>query len=165
MKKQQMFRLMQTMSASDLQSLVPMKVKMEGLESKKATLERELSVVSRQIMLLQGSLGKAGGRKTPIKVKVKPKGAVGIPRRRIEQPSLASVVVGILKAKKGPAKVNDICEAVLTEWKYKTNSKNFKGQLRILLYRNEKGLFEKVGPGLFALAKSKEKAADRPRRA
>jgi len=165
MKKQQMFRLMQTMSASDLQSLVPMKVKMEGLESKKATLERELSVVSRQIMLLQGSLGKAGGRKTPIKVEVKPKRAIGIPRKRIEQPSLASVVVGILKAKKGPAKVNDICEAVLTEWKYKTNSKNFKGQLRILLYRNEKGLFEKAGPGLFALAKRKEKPADRPRRA
>ena len=43
-------------------------------------------------------------------------------------------------------------EVLLKEKGYKTKAKNFKSQVRILLYKNEKGLFKKTGPGKFSHA-------------
>ena len=68
------------------------------------------------------------------------------------------MIVELLKEKKKPMKINEICEAVLKEKKYKTQAKNFKANVRILLYKNEKGLFKKVKTGLFGLAAAKKKA-------
>ena len=67
------------------------------------------------------------------------------------------MIAEILKEKKKPLGVNDICDALLKEKKYKTKAKNFKANVRILLYKNEKGLFRKSGPGRFRLAAIKKK--------
>jgi len=66
-------------------------------------------------------------------------------------------VVEVLGEKKKPMKVTDLCDTVLKEKKYKTRAKNFKSQLRILLYKNDKKLYKKVGPGLFTLSASAAK--------
>jgi hypothetical protein len=73
-------------------------------------------------------------------------------RRRTAQPSLSSLVVEILKERKKALGINDICDALLKEKNYRTRAKNFKAQIRVMMYRNEKGLFKKAGPGRFRLA-------------
>jgi|GEM_PF-385873 len=78
-------------------------------------------------------------------------------RNRTAQPPLSSVIVEILKTRKKPLRVNEIHDALLNEKKYKTKAKNFKAIVRNILYKNEKELFEKAGPGAFTLAKTKSK--------
>jgi hypothetical protein len=57
-----------------------------------------------------------------------------------------------MKEKKRPLKINDICDALLEEKNYRTRAKDFKAQVRVMMYRNDKGLFSKPKPGLFKLA-------------
>ena len=73
-------------------------------------------------------------------------------RKKALQPSISSLIVDILKEKKKPLSVNEICDILLKEKKYKTKSKKFGNQIRVMLYRNDKGLFKKAGPGTFKLA-------------
>jgi ABC-type branched-subunit amino acid transport system ATPase component len=70
-------------------------------------------------------------------------------------PADVNRIAEILREKKRPLGVNDICDALLQEKKYKTKAKNFKANVRILLYKNEKGLFKKAGPGRFRAAAKK----------
>jgi hypothetical protein len=97
-------------------------------------------------------------RKQAAKLKGRPRRAAK--KERIVQPSLSSLVVQILKEKKKPQKVNDITEALLSEKKYKTQAKNFKANVRILLYKNDKKLFKKVGPGQYGLATKTKRAEE-----
>ena len=158
MKKTNLANLLETVSLQDLQKMVLTKGKLDSLEKKKTDLEKSLAAVNKQIDSLQGSLGKTGAR-GPGRPKGKPtKKKVKRTRKRIAQPSLSSVIVEILKEKKKPLKVNEIHDAVLKEKGYKTKAKNFKANLRIMLYTNKKGLFKKVKPGLFGLAAEKKKA-------
>ena len=140
--------LLERLSAAELKKLATLKGSLEVLEKEKNTLERNLQEVDKQLQSLEGSLRKPTARR---KV-VRQRGISRKLRKRIRQPSLSSVVVEVFKEKNKLLKVNDLVKSVLEEKKYKTQSKNFKGQLRILLYKNEKGLFKKTGPGLFTLA-------------
>jgi repressor of nif and glnA expression len=70
----------------------------------------------------------------------------------LSQPSIQTLIVEILQEKKKPLSVNEIADSLLKEKKYKTKSANFKNQLRVLLYRNQKAMFKKVGTGQFGLA-------------
>ena len=70
-----------------------------------------------------------------------------------------------------PLKINDICDALLEEKNYRTRAKDFKAQVRVMMYRNDKGLFSKPKPGLFKLAadakpkkKTKKKATKKARK-
>ena len=50
---------------------------------------------------------------------------------------------------------------LLNEKGYKTTSPSFGTQIRVLLYRNRKGLYQRVGTGRFTLAGDKPRAPDR----
>lgn len=171
MKKQQLVSLVESVTMDDLKSLVALKGKMETLGKKKRELERGLAAVNRQMDALENSIEKLAGKGTRLKATVKRRKKSAVrkkakqsrrpgkavarrTRKRVPQRSLSSLVVEVLKEKKKPMKVAEICTAVLEEKKYKTRAKNFKSQLRILLYKNEKGLFKKKSPGLFVLARN-----------
>ena len=153
MKRQNLLDLLKGVSASDLKNLITQKAKLQSLQTRKKALEKALSSVSQQIASLQGGLPQSRGRRLAAKGKLKPGKAVRRGRRkRIAQPALSSLVVEILEEKKKPLKVNEICEALLKEKKYRTQAKNFKANVRIVLYKNDKKLFKKVGPGKFGLS-------------
>jgi hypothetical protein len=152
MKNGSLVLVMEAVSAQDLKELAAIKGKLVELEKRKTALEKEHGAVVAQIDALRKSVAKTWARRT--RGVLKP-GAVGkrqAGRKRIAQPSLSSLIVEILKESKKPVGINQISEALLNAKKYKTHSKNFKGQLRVLLYKNEKKLFKKAGPGLFTVA-------------
>jgi HB1, ASXL, restriction endonuclease HTH domain len=152
MKKKELATLLESVSLQDLKKVISQKEKLGPLEKKKKEIEKSLASVNRQIESLQRSVGKTGARGPGRPKGTTKKKEVKKARKRIRQPSLSSLIVDILKEKKEPLGVNNICEGVLKEKGYKTKAKNFKSQVRILLYKNEKGLFKKVGPGEFGLA-------------
>ena len=142
MKKGELVALLESVTVEELKNAIPLKEKIERLEKKRKSLEKELASVVRQIE----SLGLSQVEKSPARGRRKRKG------RRISQPSLSSLVVEILKEKKKPLNINQICDALLKEKNYQTRAKDFKAQVRVMMYRNDKGLFKKAGPGLFNLA-------------
>ena len=142
MKKGELVALLESVTVEELKNAIPLKEKIERLEKKRKSLEKELASVVRQIE----SLGLSQVEKSPARGRRKRKG------RRISQPSLSSLVVEILKEKKKPLNINQICDALLKEKNYQTRAKDFKAQVRVMMYRNDKGLFKKAGPGLFSLA-------------
>jgi len=157
-KKQDLIRIVQAFSASDLKGLISTKSLLEPLEGEKNILEKQLASIDKEIASLQNRIGMPKVRKQAAKLKGRPRRAAK--KERIVQPSLSSFVVQILKEKKKPQKVNDITEALLSEKKYKTQAKNFKANVRILLYKNDKKLFKKVGPGQYGLATKTKRAEE-----
>jgi hypothetical protein len=150
-KRQNVLDLLNGVSESDLKHFISNKARIKPLEKKKKALEKALSSVSEQIARLHGGVARPQGK--PAVGKGKRKELVRrSTRKRIAQPSLSSLVVDILREKKKALKVNDICDALLMEKKYKTQAKNFKANVRIVLYKNDKKLFKKVGPGKFGLS-------------
>jgi hypothetical protein len=156
MSKSDLMKILESTSLSDLKSMIITKEKIDKLLNQKSTLERDLSKIDNEIESITGSFAKPGS-KTPIIKKTpatrKKKSARG---KKPIQPSIQSLVVEILKEKKKSLSVNEIADSLLNEKKYKTTSGNFKNQLRVILYRNQKGLFKKLGSGEFALAGEKE---------
>ncbi len=153
MRRPNLLRLLDSLSTEDLKHMITAKTKLADLEQQKVALDNKLASISKKIASLQSILAsKRGAGRLRGRISLRAR------RKRIVQPSVSSLVVEILKEKKKPLKVNEISNAFLNEKGYKTQAKNFKGQLRILLYKNDKGLFKKVGPGVFALAGEKEKA-------
>jgi len=156
MAKSNLIKMLESTSLQQLQSLLTAKEKLDKLQSKKSSLEKDLASVDKEIASLQGSMGKPvpakrRGRKPSKVVRAKRKPRKG---KKAAQPSIQSLIVDILQEKKKPLSVNEISDALLKEKGYKTKSSNFKNQLRVLLYRNQKGLFKKTGAGLFGLAGS-----------
>jgi HB1, ASXL, restriction endonuclease HTH domain len=153
MKKQDLVALLKSVTMDELRKAIPIKEKMETLQQKKQALEKDLASVVTQIKSL---VVQAGGEAP---ARAGKKGARKGRRRRVAQPSLSSLVVQILKERQRPLKINDICDALLQEKKYETRAKDFKAQLRVMMYRNDKGLFRKAAPGLFGLAAGTEPKA------
>jgi len=168
MNKKDVVALLKSVSVKELQSLIALKQKLDTLEKNRGALEKELMAVNGQIRSIQVSHSKSGVRGRPAgkkkavkrvleskigaKKKAMKKAGGKKPRKRVKQLSISTLIVDILKEKKKPISVNKICDALLTEKQYKTQSEKFGNQIRVLLYRNEKGLFKKTGPGLFRLA-------------
>lgn len=154
MKRKDLATLMESLSVADLKQLLEVKGKLEELTRKKQELERNLQDVNRRIATLLGSV------KGLPAAAVQGVGRKGPPakRRRIAQPSLASLIVEVLRENRRPMKVNDIARAVVEKKKYVTRARDFKSQIRILLYKNEKKWFKKVAPGLFAVAAQQQNA-------
>jgi inorganic triphosphatase YgiF len=149
-KKKNLITLMESVTVDDLKMMISIKGRLEELERKKKGLEKSLALVVKEINAIQHSIFKMGGRRLRTLGTKKA-------RKKFIQPSLATFVVDVLKERKKPLKIEEIYNAVLHEKKYRTQAKNFKGQLRILLYKNEKGLFKKTGPGVFTLAANSHK--------
>jgi hypothetical protein len=171
MAKKELLSLLQSASVKDLKELLVLKKELDELEKKQKALLKQFTSVSKDIGSIQTTFGKSKRKKPATRVKKATKKAARKPARkktkkrakkratkkRVVQPSLSSLIVEILKEKKKPLGVNDICDALLKEKKYKTKAKNFKANVRILLYKNEKGLFKKAGPGRFRLAAAKRR--------
>lgn len=148
MNRKDLAYLMESVSLADLKQLLEVKGKLEDLTRKKKELEKNLAEVDRRIAAL---LGSAKGLPVAAVEGAARKGQAG-KRRRIAQPSLASVIADVLRENRRPMKVNDIATAVVEKKKYRTKARDFKSQIRILLYKNEKKWFKKVAPGLFTVA-------------
>ena len=172
MAKKELLTLLRSASAKDLKELLALKKDLDELEKKQQQLMKQFTSVSKDIGSIQTTFRKSKKKKPAARVKKATKKAARRPtkkktrkkrtkkratKKRIVQPSLSSLIVEILKEKRRPLGVNDICEALLKEKKYKTKAKNFKANVRILLYKNEKGLFKKAGPGRFRLAAATKK--------
>lgn len=146
MKKAELVALLESVTVDELKSAIPVKEKMVKLAKQRKNLETELASVVKQIESLgMPRAARASGR-------VKKKGMRKARGKRIAQPSLSSLVVEVLKEKRKPLTINDICDALLQEKNYQTRAKDFKAQIRVMMYRNDKGLFKKASPGLFKLA-------------
>ena len=167
MAKKELLTLLRSASVKDLKELLALKKDLDELERKQQQLLKQFTSVSKDIGSIQTTFGKSK-KKPAARAKKPTKKAARKPakkktakkrtkKKRVVQPSLSSLIVEILKEKKRPLGVNDICDALLKEKKYKTRAKNFKANVRILLYKNEKGLFKKAGPGRFRLAAAKKK--------
>jgi hypothetical protein len=146
MAKKELLTLLQSASVKDLKELLVLKKELDALEKKEKELLKQFKSVSRDIGSIQSAFGKPSRRTPADRIK-----------KKAVQPSLSSLIAEILKEKKKPLGVNDICDALLKEKKYKTKAKNFKANVRILLYKNEKGLFKKAGPGRFRLGAAKKR--------
>ena len=159
MAKKELLALLQSASVKDLKELLVLKEELDALEKKEKALLKQFTSVSKDIGSIQTAFGKPSRRKKPAArvKKTTRKGTRKSAKKKAVQPPLSSLIVEILKEKKKPLGVNDICDALLKEKKYKTKAKNFKANVRILLYKNEKGLFKKAGPGRFRLAAAKKK--------
>jgi hypothetical protein len=171
MAKKELLTLLQSASVKDLKELLALKKELDELEKKQKALLKQFTSVSKDLGSIQTSFGKSKRKKPasrvkkatrkvarkPAKKKPKKRAKRRATKKRVVQPSLSSLIVEILKEKKKPLGVNDICDALLKEKKYKTKAKNFKANVRILLYKNEKGLFKKAGPGRFRLAAAKKR--------
>jgi hypothetical protein len=137
------------------------KEKLDKLLEKKSALELDLTRVDREIESITRSVERTGSKPTAVK-KVPPTNQERVRKgKKSSQPSIESLVVEILKEKKRTLAVNEIAVSLLNEKKYMTSSANFKNQLRVILYRNQKGLFKNVGPGEFALAGEKVSAGEK----
>jgi len=159
MAKKELLILLRSASVKDLKELLALKKELVVLEKKEKALLKQFTSVSRDIGSIQTGFGKPSRSKKPATrvKKTTRKGTRKSAKKKAVQPSLSSLIAEILKEKKKPLGVNDICDALLKEKKYKTKAKNFKANVRILLYKNEKGLFKKAGPGKFKLAAAKKK--------
>ena len=159
MAKKELLALLQSASVKDLKELLVLKKELDALEKKEKALLKQFTSVSKDIGSIQTAFGKPSRRKKPAArvKKTTREGTRKSAKKKAVQPPLSSLIVEILKEKKKPLGVNDICDALLKEKKYKTKAKNFKANVRILLYKNEKGLFKKAGPGRFRLAAAKKK--------
>ncbi len=124
--------------------MVEKKGKLDTLQAKRDRIANELNSINSQISTVLSSVGK-------VQKIAKKKPAARPKIKKAKQPALATLITEILKEKKKPQSVKEIGEALLQEKKYKTTSKNFSNQLRVLLYQNKKGLFKKTGPGSFTL--------------
>lgn len=152
MNRKDLAYLMESVSAADLKQLLEVKGKLEDLTRKKKELEKNLVEVDRRIAALLGSVK---GLPAAAVEGAARKGRAG-KRRRIAQPSLASVIADVLRENRRPMKVNDIAAAVVEKKKYRTKARDFKSQIRILLYKNEKKWFKKVAPGLFTVSSQQQ---------
>ena len=159
MAKKELLTLLQSASVRDLKELLALKKELDALEKKEKALLKQFASVSKDIGSIQTAFGKPSGSKKPAArvKKTTGKGARKPAKKKPVQPPLSSLIAEILKEEKKPLGVNDICDALLKEKKYKTKAKNFKANVRILLYKNEKGLFRKSGPGKFRPAAAKKK--------
>ena len=142
MAKKELLALLQSASVKDLKELLVLKKELDALEKKEKALLKQFTSVSKDICSIQTAFGKPSRRKKPAArvKKTTRKGTRKSAKKKAVQPPLSSLIVEILKEKK-----------------YKTKAKNFKANVRILLYKNEKGLFKKAGPGRFRLAAAKKK--------
>jgi hypothetical protein len=63
-------------------------------------------------------------------------------------------------AEKGTGSVKEVAAALRSKKGFVPKTSNLEHQIRILLYKNPKGLLRKVGPGVFALAKREGSKTD-----
>lgn len=154
MKPKDFAALIESVSVADLKQLLEVKGKLEELTRKKQELEKSLGDVNRRIATLIGSVKGLRATAAQGAFRKRPVGR----RRRRGQPSLAALIAEVLKENRRPMKVNDIATAILEKKKYLTRARDFKSQIRILLYKNEKKWFKKVAPGLFTVAAQQQNA-------
>lgn len=147
-------------SKAELQAMIDKKDQLQALQRKRAQLEADLAGVTKQIEAIVASIqgtrtrAKTGAGKPKAGRKKKVSGA----RTRVDQPPVDLLIAEVLSEKKRALSVADLETALIREKGYKTQSKNFRNQLRVTLYRNQKKLFKKTFPGFFDLSPAGKRA-------
>lgn len=121
-----------------------------------------LTVITKKIEKLEQKVEKTQkglSKRMAIAERATLKKKAGRPRKA--QTPLADVIVQVMQKNKGPVSINDLADAIIKGKLFVSKSKNFKNNLRVVLYKNEKGLFKKVSKGKFELAGEKKKPVER----
>ena len=141
--------LVQKASIKDLEEIIEIKQTIHNLQQKRLSLEEHLRKIDRQIEATMEEI-------PDIELSAMTHSAVsdsGRTRRsRLETRNLTSLIVEVLTESAGPMKVADIADRLINRKGYTPGGQNFTASLRVLFYKNAKGLFRKEGPGLFGLA-------------
>ncbi len=144
MKKKAIAKKKKVVSAKVKKKVNPAKKKLDGLKNKEKDIKKKLAAVTKEINTLERSLEKpkTTAKKSPARTK-----------KATQQPSLTDMIIDIIKKKKRPLTIKEICTALIKEKKYKTRSNDFDHQIRVLMYKKQHGPFKKAGVGLFTVAK------------
>jgi len=162
-----LLKLVKSTTLSDLQSMIAARGKLDKLLEKKSALKGNISAIDQEITSIEQSLTRptsktkapsSSRKKSPATKKKKTRTRRA---KRGSQPSMQSLIAEILREKNRPLSVNEIADALLNEKSYKTTSKDIKHQLRVMLSLNKKGLFKKLGSGMYGSAERKAPAQDK----
>ena len=147
-------KILPTVSLKDFRRLLSVKVKLDARRKRRAAIHRELTAVERRLERVEASLPPYARDRSSL-----PDLRRALERarkdRRPRQPTIEALMVELFRERKRPLSVNELTDGVLNEKGYKSTSPNFRNQLRVLLYRNRKGLYQRVGKGRFTLANGK----------
>ena len=157
--------LITTLSAKQLQGLLKVKEALGSLEERKGALQKELDQIKTKLSdTLETISGLVSTDVTPEPKKAAPKKKVETTVKKKEpakkkpggkkkgQPSLAVVVAEVMREKGAPMSPKELGRVILEEKRYKTQSKDFNGAIRILLSKDKGKTFKKVGKALYTLA-------------
>lgn len=128
----------------ELHDLFSLKNSVEKILSLQLNIEKRLTGLERQLEKLH---------KTPSGKPDLPKSArKARGRKRKAQTPLTDVIIQVMREKKGPISVNELADAISKGKLFTSKAKNFKNNLRVILYRNNKDLFNLASRGMFELA-------------
>ncbi len=150
MKKKTVAKKKKVVTAKVTKKVTPAKKKLDGLKKKEQDIKKRLAAVTKEINTLERSLKKP---KTPVKSKQPAKKTSPRTKKKVLQPSLTDMIIDIIRKKRRPLTIKEICTALIKEKKYKTRSNDFDHQIRVLMYKKQHGPFKKAGVGLFTVAK------------
>jgi len=127
-------QILKVANVDQLKRLVEVKQQMDDLEEQRTDLAKRLAEIDNAIQRL--------GKDEKILV---------VSHKDKSGETLSDVVENVLKNTDRPLHISEIADTILVEKRYKTRSKNLRGQLGVMLYRDHKNRFKKVGRGLFTI--------------
>ena len=149
---------------AELRDLFDLKKTVDSIKAHQSTIEDQLKRLERHLLGTPKGASKAvtkgTEKKTAPKAKApvpaaKPKRGSGAGKGRL---SLPEVVVQVMRDKKAPLSVDELADIILKGKLYISASKNFKNNLRVILYRNKKEIFKRVSAGMFQLTEGTAKS-------
>ena len=130
----------------ELKDLFNLKKSVDKILSYQHTIDKRLASLERNIENLHNASAR--------KITPKKRAGKARARRRKAQRPLTDVIIQVMRKKKGPISVNELAEAILKGKLFTSSAKNFKNNLRVILYRNKKDLFNLSSRGMFELAET-----------
>jgi len=119
-----------------------------------AEVEEKIAIVTKQAesrrkpATKKKAVKKVPAKKKPVAKKVAAKKKAV---KKAKQPTIADLIVEVLKEKGKPMSPKAISTALLKEKKFKTQSKNFPVQIGVLLAQDKGKRFKKATPGMYTL--------------
>lgn len=130
----------------ELKDLFNLKKSVDKILSYQQTIDKRLTSLERNIEKLHNA---PSGDPAPTRKAGKKRA-----RRRKTQRPLTDVIIQVMQKNKGPISVNELAESILKGKLFTSSAKNFKNNLRVILYRNKKDLFNLASRGMFELAEA-----------
>jgi len=144
-------KVVETVPLEDLQLVAAVKKKLTRLRGKKYAIYKEIEGIEKKLEPIRKALPAQALDESGL-TRMRQALQKAVRQKGHRRPSMESLILEILRESNDPVSINELADRVINERGYRTRSPNFKNQLRVLLYRNRKGLFRKVGPGRFVPA-------------